>query len=108
MIRRRWGTYRNQEPNGDPISEKGTHRTHFMPMWGTPMLIGITTFDDGTGPVLINDPAVTYLVAAFGHDAYRWTTMGEEFAGFFHPEADGFYMEYTHGDGGEDQYLERE
>lgn len=87
------GTYTVKKSDGTPLDPGGTYRVHITRIPFTPVFIGVYSFDDGSGPVMINDPEMTFTAVAAG-TSYAWESNGS--GGFLRPTRYGFLQEVTH------------
>lgn len=89
------GVYTVKKSDGTPPDPNGTYRVHIVRLPYTPMpvYLGVFSFDNGNGPVMIQDPEMTFTAVQAG-TSYAWETNGA--GGFLRPKRYGFLQEFTH------------
>jgi hypothetical protein len=89
------GTYTLKQSDGTPPDPSGTYRVHItrLPFTPVPMYVGVFSFDSGSGPVMINDPGMTFTAVQAG-TSYAWESNAA--GGFLRPKRYGFLQEFTH------------
>jgi hypothetical protein len=102
------GSYQVKNPNGQPLDPTGIDRVVFVPIHGSPLFFGVSTFDDGSGPVVIDDPVLTYIAMPAAEGKYRWQSLEEGHHGQLVPTREGYRQEYTNPAGAQPNRFDRE